>query len=554
MTRRLETIAAFVWLLVSVGVVGCHADKDDPAGQAEELSDPVRRQNAISNLRRIYGDALADHGGDRSHPEVKKIADQIHEDLEQAYLNNQHDTQNALHMLEIMKTMQDPRTLDAFIAALDWRTEVTEEHAIRAAQALQDMEVPDDKKDKVIDALAKALRKVSGSRGIDNRMRINFLRALGKMEDPRATEVLADIATTQSEDQNFLINRLAAQQLGKIGDPEAIPALIKGLFLFAPSNPAMRMNDVASEALVRIGRPAYDSLLKVLKGEHEAANAIAKTYIEAVRKRDEAAASKMSVEDITSGEATFALGALGFPEAMEPLMAQIEADDISRRINAAIALVRLNHEAGDVAKVREAIQGVYEDAEVQAKPQLIAAARHLYDPKLLPFFLSQVKDTDLHPVVRLEGVKAYAMLANKQEQQALREVIENDESGYKEKFSELMPALDAARACNEDIACWIKKLEDKDPVVVHKAAYMLGRLGRGNQKAIDALVEQLDHSKIEVRLAAVAALDRIAVEGAPKAVAKIQDMREEEEGRSIWTQFRREALPIQARLRARAQG
>jgi len=45
---------------ISVGLlIGCHAKPDDAAGQAEELSDPLRRENAIGNLNRLYTSALA---------------------------------------------------------------------------------------------------------------------------------------------------------------------------------------------------------------------------------------------------------------------------------------------------------------------------------------------------------------------------------------------------------------------------------------------------------------------------------------------------------------
>ena len=80
---------------------------------------------------------------------------------------------------------------------------------------------------------------------------------------------------------------------------------------------------------------------------------------------------------------------------------------------------------------------------------------------------------------------------------------------------------------------------------------MLGRYGKGNQKAIDALVGQLGSEELGVRLAALMATDQIAVKGSTAAVAKIDERRTREEGQSVWTRFRGEALPIQARLRSR---
>ena len=547
--------------LLALAFGGCHADADDPEGQAEELSDPVRRQNALSNLQRLYGTVLADNGGDRDAAPVAQFHDQVAERLNQAYIDNPADNQNRLTMLELMKEMRDVRTIPALIEALDWRAEVSENHAISAADTLRYLEVPADKKGQVVTAVCGGLQKVTGPRPIDNRLRNGFIRALGALGDTSATECLIEVASNQSEEQNFLFNRLAAQQLGVLADPAAVPALIKGLFLFSPSNPGMRMNDVSAEALVRIGRPALDPLLQVMRGEHEQANAIAQSYIDAVRQRDEAAAEQMSVRQVTSSEATYTLGALGYPQAFDPLKAETEAEDFFRRVNGAVALARLNLPAAQEQQVITILKGVYagmpDDMQgLQAKAQILANMRQTYDPSLQPFFLEQAQNDDLHPAVRIEAVKAYALLANKAEAEGLEAWITglSEDDGYKTSYqTETAKALETAKTCNEDIGCYQGKLEDADMEVARKAAFMLGRLGEGNAEVIAALVEQLDHSEVEVRLSAIHALDEIASEGSEAAVEKIEELRETEEGRAIWNNFAREALPIEARLRARAQ-
>lgn len=116
--------------------------------------------------------------------------------------------------------------------------------------------------------------------------------------------------------------------------------------------------------------------------------------------------------------------------------------------------------------------------------------------------------------------------------------------------------LDAAGECDADVSCWTEKLGSDDKKVVRKAAYMLARYGRGNAEAVSALAEKLGHPEIEVRLAVVQALDHAATgenaDAIDAAIQKIEELRAEEEGRSIWNQFSKEALPIQARLRNRA--
>ncbi|MBX3249637.1 MAG: HEAT repeat domain-containing protein [Myxococcales bacterium] len=545
-------------VLSATVLVACHAAEDDPAGQAGELRDPVRRANAIRNLQKIWSKALRDGGNDRNSDAVRGVLDQVVETMSSAYIENRMDNQNGLAMLDLLKEMRDPRSLPALIEALDWRAEVNEDHAIRAAQTLQFIDVPEDKKADVVRALATAVEKVRQARPIDNRMRIEMIRALGSLETRAATPALVKIATTQTEEQNFLINRLAAQELGRLGDPEAVDAMIQGLFLFAPSNPAMRMNDVAAESLVRIGRPALQPLLALLRGDNAAANAIAEAYIAAVRQRNAEAAAQMSVAQVVGEEATFALGSLGLPDAFDALYAETTAEDTFRKVNGAIALVKLTLNDAQVAQVRDRLRSIYQGTSddfqgVAFKAQLIAAMRSLYDPGFLPFFLTQIGNADLHPQVRIEAVSAYAMLANKTEMQGLTTwLARNTNDAYHENFSQAAQQPSAvADACDADLACYLGKLDDANKEVVRKAAFMVGRLGRDNADAIAKLTEKLSHGDLEVRLAAVSALDRVATSGAPAAVEKINELRTVEEGRAIWSQFSRQALPVAARLIAR---
>ena len=68
------------------------------------------------------------------------------------------------------------------------------------------IDIPAGKKSEVAKKLAEALDRVTGKRPVDNRMRIEFQRSLGEINDPAASEVLTKVALRQSEEQNFLIN------------------------------------------------------------------------------------------------------------------------------------------------------------------------------------------------------------------------------------------------------------------------------------------------------------------------------------------------------------
>jgi len=264
---------------------------------------------------------------------------------------------------------------------------------------------------------------------------------------------------------------------------------------------------------------------------------------------------------VTGGEASFALGALGFSEALEPLLQEAASSDTPRKLNAAIALVRVDVPEAQKDRVRSTLKKVFGELPkgyqgVRMRGQLLAAIAHMYDAEMMPFIYAQVVDKRANPEVRLIAVQNYALLANKAEAAKLAQAIASEKpseaGGYREKFEERKPLLDLAKECDTSVDCWISKASSADASKARKGAYMLGRYAQGKNEAIDALVNQLGSDDLGVRLSALMALDQIAVKGSTGAVSKVDELRTREEGQSVWTRFRGEALPIQARLRSRA--
>jgi hypothetical protein len=596
-----------LWVLVAVSsalgvLVGCRASPDDPAGQAQELSDPVRRELAIGNLQRLYTSALAaaqrevgtdasrdprsltevpGEPGQRPRPGPKAIADAAVEALVRTYIDNSDDTRNGATILDVLREMRDPRAIPAFVRALDWRAELTEDHAVNAAKAIEVLAVPDDKKEEVIQALSNALDRVQGSRGVDNQMRIHFIRTLGALRDRRATPILTKIATRLTEDQNFLINRMASEQLGALGDPAAVPAMVKALFLFAPNNPLQRMNDVSAQALVQIGRPAYEPLLGLLRGTNEDAARIAQNYVRAVQQRNADAAQRMDARSIVIEEGCFALGQLGLRDAIDPMMEHItpltsqseqqataggEANRqvYGRALSCTTSLVQINRSDEDTPRLRQTLIDVYQripeawppEAFGASRSQLLAAMMHTYDSGLLDFLHGIAADREALPDFRVMAVRSYAFLASRDDLPRIRAVIDAEpENGeVRQLFNAVTPALDTAQQCNDDLACYIGKLSDGNAVVVSKAAYMVARYGRGNGQALTALIEDIDHADVSVRGDVLYAIDWVATQGSPEAVAEIDRVRSTEEGRSSWNQIQSLAMAVRARLQARTGG
>ncbi|HEX7479857.1 MAG TPA: hypothetical protein VF331_18795 [Polyangiales bacterium] len=551
--HTLRFAVALAGFAVAISLAGCHPDDNDPKGQAGDLGDPVRREYALGRLQSIFSARLSAAKGDRTQAPIKEFADQTVDLLVKAYLDHPEDTQSGLRILSLLNEMRDPRSLPALIKALDWTAEVSEDHAVTAALTMTEIEIPTDKRGDVIAAICKALMRVDGARGADNRMRKSFIEVLGKLKDKRATDTLVKIALKRDASQNFLFSVLAAQQLVGIADPASVPAMIKALYWFDPKNPAMRMNDVATSALVAIGKPSLEPLLKVLRGEDQSANDTVKLYIESIKQKDSEAASKISPRATVSAEACFTVGKLGFREGLDALIEESKADDDTRRLAAALAMVSIVRTPEDTVKIVGELKRVYEAAKRDARPQLLVAMRHLYATELMPFFLQQAKPKEGEiSAIAMYAFEGYAMLGNKKEMADLKVLFDKEELFKDPVFTkDHAPLFAAADECDESVECWSGKLKSDEKLLLRKAISMLARYGRSNDKAIHGLVQLFNHRDLEVRNEALGAVDAIAVKGSKEAVSKIDELETVEGGRSIWNNFKREALPTRSRLMLR---
>ena len=107
--KRIDIVRALslVGALMGLIAIGCHADANDPAGQANELSDSVRRENAVANLQRLYSTALADAGGDRAAAGPRAIADASITQLTSTYVDHPEDVSNGEHILDLLAEMRE---------------------------------------------------------------------------------------------------------------------------------------------------------------------------------------------------------------------------------------------------------------------------------------------------------------------------------------------------------------------------------------------------------------------------------------------------------------
>src|SRR5690606_6010077 len=101
----------------------------------------------------------------------------------------------------------------------------------------------------------------------DAYVRVAAVVSLGQIGDPRAVDVLMQVATDEAEET--YVNKKAVQALGDLGDPKAVPAIKKMLF---HERRGVSFYPEASLAAYQIGPQVAEPLLTVLAGEDQALN------------------------------------------------------------------------------------------------------------------------------------------------------------------------------------------------------------------------------------------------------------------------------------------
>ena len=435
-------------------------------------------------------------------------------------------------------------------------SEGREGEALPLAQELRDelTEATEPRREAIADAMGRAVIAVEGTAGIANRLRIELLRGLGESEAEAARAPLTIIARRRRADQSFLFNRVALELLGERREEANIDVLIDGLFLCDAANPAMRMNDVAVVGLAQLGEAAVEPLLQVLSGRRPGVSELADDYVALVIARTGPGYAP-TARHVMVSEALGALGFVGHPSALEPLLAKGRDDDAVVRLEAMMALASVRPRLDDSEPIRQAWMRIYADAtDVQQQAHLLAIARRLADPALAPFLLEVAEESSVDPSLRLGAAHGYALIVPASDPAFGRLVRRNRD--IRPQLTELAPLVAEADRCSE-LPCWIQAFQEHaaavDAPLAEKAAMQIAQLGRGDPRAVSALVAKLGHRDMGVRLAALRALDLVATRGSAAAVQRIDELRESEEGRAIWNQFAREALPVRARLIARAR-
>jgi HEAT repeat protein len=492
--RNLGRIVA-VGLVVVSAACGCSGDPNDPRTWAKKLNNLREQKEALDHIAQM---------------DVER-AKVVVPDLVALY----KETRSADH-LSALTRYQDPQTIPVFIEALDYSDEEFD-RAIIAASVLGEM-----KAKAAVDKLIEAAEKPLPIKSRANGAKLEAMRALVKIGDPKAAPTLVRILTTSADEQDFKLNQVAALGLAEMKEPSSIPALIKGLFMTG------RGTDIFQEcrlALVRIGAPAIDPLIELLQGK----NAEIKEM-----------AAKYEFNKITPGvvpfKATYLLGDLRAAKAV-PIMIQRLGVPAQGSEHSAILIA-----LGQIA-TPEAVDALLAVAQNgKAEPPLRATAMDaLYmtgDQRAAPALLELARSG----YVTVGGEKASDLRANAAidfarlagaDQFAAFKALADKETEVQGVFGEALDRVQVARECGNDIRCYGKALGDPSWTRAEKAAFAIGF--SGDKAGIPLLLAglrplvNLQQAQYPVHQAILFALVRLADKSCKECVDKLEKQIERDE-------------------------
>ncbi|HZS41411.1 MAG TPA: HEAT repeat domain-containing protein [Polyangia bacterium] len=484
-------------LAVSLLVVGCVDDPRDPNTWIKKLNDPREGKDAVRELVKIKDKAA-----------VPPLIDLYKKGKD-------------AEVLRAISTFKDPRAVPIMIDALDYSEDSFDAAAI-AANALGDTPDPS-----AVEPLMATLKKPLPIKTRANIVKLEAMKALGKIGDKRAVDALDKVLSTSADDQDFFLNKTAAGQLARFNDPKSVPFLIRGLFMTG------RGADIFAEcrtALVGIGEPAVQPLVDAMNRKNAELEADAKKYefipgiivqktailLGDIRSKTAVPALLAELKKPDDGlkkgvsghqSVIIALGLIGSPDVKAPLLAILTDAKQPNKLRAAAA---------------EALNGA---GDTSALPALLKIANE-------SFINMKSHEIDAeHGALVAAAATAYSRLAWAEQANVTWQKLPADleESDAHVVFKNASARLEVAKACKKDVACYAKMLDDKDSAKAEKAALMLGRLGK---PGVDELAKAVGVSDLSVRMTVLVGLAQ-AGKASPEVRAALAKQIELDDGKPM---------------------
>ncbi len=516
-TRSLALIRSLVFgsAAVSVTVLGASsllvacADDSKPEYWVDKLEDKAWRPRAIARLSQFFEDAMTKANKDMSAPEVKDLLDTLIEPLTNIYVNEYAnlDEKTRENLINLLASFKDERAEPALKAAF-------EEFGKRgrggkdvkwASRAVRDMKLKS-----AAPAVFAAFKKTKPSTKEGAYYR-DLNEALLAIADPSWSAELIpmleqDFPNPKDKKKPGAVQEMrdkayqtitAAQVLGEIGSADAVRPLIKVLL-----DPAKA--DAGNEcllALTKIGKPSVDAAVKLLKDEDKELAEYMQRRIQKVTGADKPPGGKPHV-----AQAALILGAIGRPEAIQPMMAAYDAaKDDADKVQFLSSLAMLPHTPEVKKKFMTELKGIGADVRVggaSALQALSEPATLFFDPAAADLLVDRagdMKDDDVgKSLLALAAMKVMDSSNAAKVGRLVKSLpkgegaLEKHMEKVKKGFEQTKKVLDT---CKKDTKCYLDEASknenqsDKTQLIGMKALYMVGVYG--GPGSADAIIEAL---------------------------------------------------------------
>jgi HEAT repeat protein len=390
----------------------------------------------------------------------------------------------------------------------------------------------------------------------DNYVRIEAINALGAMKAKSAVDTLIELATSETGEP--FISKKAIEALGNIGDPKAVPVLVKMMF---KERRGVSFYVESSFALYQIGPASVPALIPVVSGEDKAFMAWTKengviepaVYAKAAQVLADLHAHAKPAEQALIKQLSYDIG------YVEQLLVRMKAADALGRMRSTAAVPVLSK--------------MLDEPEAATRAEYIRALVQIGDPASVPALLKAAQKGSWD--AREPAIAGIAMLGGEKELATLEKLATTEEAThvaycktdaeyerckdaatFAKKQTESILAytarVKAAGDCKTDHACWSKKLDDPEAGVRERAAFELGR--SGNAQYTGLLVKRLADQNLDTRYAAITAADWLVTENpeafktAKASLGQIEKQLEEEKGKTHFVKVNEDLRRLAVKL------
>jgi len=524
--------------VLATTLVACK-DESQPEYWVDKLSDAPWRGRAVVRLQQFFEDAVTKSNKDMKAQEVQDLIAKTVDPLVKTYVDHyaDMDTKTRVALIKLLADYRDKRAEPALKKAFEEfakspKSSKDDADIKWAARANEDLKLPG-----LADPMLQAFLKMRTSTMLGGIVYKDLNQAMIEARDkswvgPLSAKLEAPITppnpkdkevTDDFRDQQFW-QTTAAEVLGRLGDPAAVPALIKVMMDPAKGD----IQPTATLALVKLGKPAADAAIKLLKGDPDA------TAYYKKRIKELGGEEPKVIPTVATG--ALILGTIGRQDSLPAMLEALKAekDDLTKAIIAR-ELAKIPATPDSIAAFKSVYESLTLETELptggKALDLLTEAAGQFQDPSLVEWLLERAEatkgDADDRKALQANIALTVTKLAKPGQMASAKAAI--DKYGTDVEKGVFAHAEKVVKACGEKADCYlaeIQKAENQDNATQFagiKAGYMIGILG--NEGTRDQLVAALDKiNNAGVRFVAAQAIDHLTPKGSKEVASKLNEI------------------------------